>query len=222
MGNLDFSVVWQFRGALLWGLATSLMLSVICAIAGSLIGFMIALGSRSPYRALRWCLSLYVEVLRGAPVLITLFWVFFCLPIITGMEINAFWSSFIALSAYMGAITAETFRSALKSIGEDNYDASQALGLSLITRSVYVIAPQVIIRSVPNLLSNVISLFKESALVSAVGMVELMYTAQTISSVTARPIEVLTIAAAMYFVVGYTFSKSISWVEGRLYRRIHA
>jgi polar amino acid transport system permease protein len=222
MSNLDFSVVWHFRSALLEGLLTSLLLSGLCALFGTILGFVVALGHGSPHRAVRWSLGLYVEVMRGTPVLITLFWVFFCLPIITGMEISAFWSSFIALTIYMGAITSESFRSALKSISQDNYDASQALGLSRLTRSIYVIAPQAVIRSIPNILSNVISLFKESALVSAVGMVELMYTAQTISSVTARPIEVLTVAAVLYFVVGYTFSKLISSAERRLYKRVHA
>ncbi|MFC7397366.1 amino acid ABC transporter permease [Chelatococcus sp. GCM10030263] len=219
MGNLDFSIVWEFRDALAYGLMTSLLLSAICAMAGTVLGFFVALCQQSPVRPLRWVAMLYVEVLRGAPTLITLFWVFFCLPIILGVEINAFWSSIIALTLYMGAITSESFRSSLKSIGQDQYDASNALGLAPTTRTAFIVAPQAVIRAIPNILSNVISLFKESTLVSAVGMVELMYTAQTISNVTARPIEILTAVALIYFVIGYGFSLAVSWVETRVRAR---
>jgi polar amino acid transport system permease protein len=222
MSGLDFSVVWKFRDALAYGLMMSLLLSAICSAAGTVLGFFIALCQQSPFRIVRWAAALYVEVLRGAPTLITLFWVFFCLPIILGVEINAFWSSIIALTLYMGAITSESFRSALKSIGQDQYDASNALGLAPATRTLHVVAPQAVIRAIPNILSNVISLFKESTLVSAVGMVELMYTAQTISNITARPIEILTAVALIYFVIGYLFSWAVSWVELRIRARVQS
>jgi len=222
MDNLDFSVVWKFRDALAWGLMMSLLLSGICSLAGTVLGFFIALCQQSRFRAVRWAAALYVEVLRGAPTLITLFWVFFCLPIILGVEINAFWSSIIALTLYMGAITSESFRSSMKSIGQDQYDACNALGLAPATRTFYVIAPQALIRAIPNILSNIISLFKESTLVSAVGMVELMYTAQSISNITARPIEILTAVALIYFVIGYGFSWVVSSVELRIRARVQS
>lgn len=222
MTSFDFSVVWKFRDALAWGLAMSVVLSVICSLAGTFLGFWIALAQQSSLRTVRWASALYVEVLRGAPTLITLFWVFFCLPIILGIEIKAFWSSIIALTLYMAAITAESFRSALKSIGQDQYDACNALGLSAVTRTFYVVAPQALIRAIPNILSNTISLFKESTLVSAVGMVELMYTAQTISNITARPIEILTAVALIYFVVGYVLSQCVSALEWRIRARVQS
>jgi len=86
----------------------------------------------------------------------------------------------------------------------------------------YVIAPQTLIRAIPNLMSNLVSLFKESALVSAVGVVELMYTAQNVSNVTARPVEVLTTAALIYFVIGWILTRLVNRVEDRLLSKIAA
>jgi polar amino acid transport system permease protein len=222
MDNLDFSPLWQFRDALMKGLLISLELSVICAVLGTAFGFFIAIGRQSHIRPLRAVMGLYVEVLRGTPVLVTLFWVFFCLPIILRFELGTFESSVIAMTLYMAAVTSESFRSALKSVSQDQFDACNALGLGPLVQSVYVIAPQALIRAIPNLLSNTVSLFKESALVSAVGLVELMFTAQNIATSTERPVEVLTAAALIYFVIGFGLTRIVNRVEARILSRVGA
>ncbi len=220
MATFDFSFLLGYWQTLLRGLLTSLELSVLCVVIGVPLGFFISLGRASQSRLLRAFTSFYVEVIRGTPVLILLFWVFFCLPLLLGIDIGTWPSSILALSAYMAAVSSESFRGALKSVGRDQYDVCEALGLSRWTRTVNVIAPQAIIRAIPTLLSNVVSLFKESALVSAVGMVELMYVGQNISNSTAHPIEVLTAVALIYFVVGFTLTRVVSRAEGRILSRI--
>ncbi|MDG4889914.1 MULTISPECIES: amino acid ABC transporter permease [unclassified Mesorhizobium] len=220
MADLDFSVLVTYRDALLRGLLYSIELTALCGLASLLFGFVISLGRQSSLVPIRWLSSLYVEILRGTPVLITLFWVFFCFPLLFGVEFGPFLSSFIALTLFTSAITSESFRSALKSIGRDQYDACKALGLSAFTQATFVVAPQAVIRAIPNLMSNLVSLFKESALVSAVGVVELMYTAQNISNITARPVEVLTTAALIYFVIGWTLTRLVNVLERRLLFRM--
>ncbi|MCZ7472254.1 MULTISPECIES: amino acid ABC transporter permease [Rhizobium/Agrobacterium group] len=216
MQDLDFSVVLQYGPALLKGLVLTLQITVLCGLASVVFGFLIGVGRKSNVRPVRWACSLYVEVLRGTPVLITLFWVFFCFPIILDVELSPFISAVIALTLYTSAITSESFRAALGSIGQDQHDACKALGLSRFSKMMYVVAPQTIVRAIPNLMSNLVSLFKESALVSAVGVVELMYTAQNISNVTARPVEVLTTAALVYFVIGWVLTRLVNAAETRL------
>ncbi|WP_223565211.1 amino acid ABC transporter permease [Agrobacterium tumefaciens] len=216
MEDLDFSVVLQYGPALLKGLVLTLQITVLCGLASVVFGFLIGVGRKSNVRPVRWACSLYVEVLRGTPVLITLFWVFFCFPIIFDVELSPFISAVIALTLYTSAITSESFRAALGSIGQDQHDACKALGLSRFSKMMYVVAPQTIVRAIPNLMSNLVSLFKESALVSAVGVVELMYTAQNISNVTARPVEVLTTAALVYFVIGWVLTRLVNAAETRL------
>ncbi|RUM24149.1 amino acid ABC transporter permease [Rhizobium vallis] len=222
MQGLDFSVVLNYRDALLKGLLLTVELTVICGILSVVFGFLIGVGRKSGPLPIRWLSTTYVEILRGTPVLITLFWVFFCFPLIFGVEFGAVTSSIIALTLYTSAITSESFRSALSSIGPDQHDACRALSLTPFTKMLYVIAPQTLIRAIPNLMSNLVSLFKESALVSAVGVVELMYTAQNVSNVTARPVEVLTTAALIYFVIGWILTRLVNRVEDRLLSKIAA
>ncbi|WP_211331228.1 ABC transporter permease subunit [Paracoccus pantotrophus] len=120
------------------------------------------------------------------------------------------------------AITSETFRASLRSVGREQMDACVALGLPRAAQIVNVILPQAVLRAVPTLLSNAVSLFKESALVSAVGMADLMFIGQNISNNTARPVEVLTVVAAIYFVIAFPLTRAVTVVEQKLLRKFSA
>jgi polar amino acid transport system permease protein len=220
MTTLNFAVVLKFQHALLLGLWMTLKLTLICVVLGCALGFLIALARTSKSAWLQGPSSVYVEFFRGTPVLIQLFWVFFCLPLLLGFELSNMASGIIALTLYMGAITSETFRASLKSVGKEQIDACVALGLSPWTRTTNVILPQAVLRAAPTLLSNCISLFKESALVSAVGMADLMFVGQNISNNTARPVEVLTIVALIYFVIAFPLTRLVMVLEQRILKRL--
>lgn len=220
MMPLDFSVVLRFTDALLLGLWTTVQLTLVCVVIGCTWGFLLALARTSDSRILKGLSSIYVEFFRGTPVLIQLFWIFFCLPLIVGVELSNFACGVIALSLYMGAITSETFRAALKTVGREQLDACVALGLPRWTQVTSVVLPQAVLRAVPTLLSNCVSLFKESALVSAVGMADLMFIGQNISNNTARPVEVLTVVAAIYFAIAFPLTRLVTVVERRMLRRL--
>lgn len=217
---LDFSALARFEHAFLLGLWMTLKLTVICILLGSTLGFLIGLARTSGNMALRAASSVYVEFFRGTPVLIQLFWIFFCLPLILGIELSNLTSGVIALTLYMGAITSETFRSSLKSIGSEQLDACVALGLPRTVQITNVILPQAVLRAIPTLLSNCVSLFKESALVSAVGMADLMFVGQNISNSTARPVEVLTIVALIYFAIAFPLTRAVSVLERRVLAKL--
>ena len=216
----DFAIVLKFQPALLLGLWMTIKLTLICVLLGCALGFVLALARTSKSAALRGVSGVYVEFFRGTPVLIQLFWIFFCLPLLLGFELSNMTSGIIALTLYMGAITSETFRSSLKSVGQEQLDACVALGLSPWTRTTSVILPQAVLRAAPTLLSNVVSLFKESALVSAVGMADLMFVGQNISNNTARPIEVLTVVALIYFVIAFPLTRAVTVLEQRILKRL--
>lgn len=217
---LDFSILLRFEHALLLGLWTTIKLTVICIVLGCSLGFLVGLARTSRSMALRAISGAYVEFFRGTPVLIQLFWIFFCLPLILGVELSNLASGVIALTLYMGAITSETFRASLKSIGPEQMDACVALGLSRKVQVVNVVLPQAVLRAIPTLLSNCVSLFKESALVSAVGMADLMFVGQNISNNTARPVEVLTVVALIYFVIAFPLTRAVSLIEGRILKKL--
>jgi polar amino acid transport system permease protein len=218
--SLDFSVLARFEHALLLGLLTTLQLTAVCILLGCSLGFLVGLARTARSKALRFVSGVYVEFFRGTPVLIQLFWIFFCLPLILGVELSNFISGVIALTLYMAAITSETFRASLKSIGPEQADACVALGLPRRVQVTSVILPQAVLRAIPTLLSNCVSLFKESALVSAVGMADLMFVGQNISNNTARPVEVLTVVALIYFVIAFPLTRAVTLIEGRILKKL--
>ncbi|KLK91494.1 amino acid ABC transporter permease [Microvirga vignae] len=218
--ELDFSIVARFQNALALGLWTTIQLTLICIVLGCALGFLIGLARTSRSAVVRAVSSVYVEFFRGTPVLIQLFWIFFCLPLILGVELPNFASGIIALTLYMGAITSETFRASLKSVGREQLDACIALGLPRRVQVTSVILPQAVLRAIPTLLSNCVSLFKESALVSAVGIADLMFIGQNISNNTARPVEVLTIVALIYFIIAFPLARAVSLVERRILAKL--
>ncbi len=217
--NLDFTVVLSYWQALLQGLALTLVFTVGCAIMGSLCGFLLSLLRTSGSRWLSVPAGLYVELFRGTPLLIQLFWVFFCFPVVFGIDIAPYVSVLLALTLYMAAITSETFRGALKSIPGEQHDACVALGLASWNKTVFVVFPQALLRGIPPLLSNVVSLFKESALISSVGIADLMFVGQNISNSTARPVEFLSAVAVIYFLVAFPLTRLVGVVETRMLRR---
>lgn len=218
--SLDFSVLLRFQEALALGLWTTVKLTLICIVLGCSLGFLVGLARTAPNAIVRGIASVYVEFFRGTPVLIQLFWIFFCLPLILGIELSNLASGVIALTLYMGAITSETFRASLKSVGREQMDACIALGLPRRVQVTNVILPQAVLRAIPTLLSNCVSLFKESALVSAVGMADLMFVGQNISNNTARPVEVLTIVALIYFAIAFPLTRAVTLVEGRILKKL--
>ncbi|EJC75489.1 amine acid ABC transporter, permease protein, 3-TM region, His/Glu/Gln/Arg/opine family [Rhizobium leguminosarum bv. trifolii WSM2012] len=218
--TLDFSILLRFEHALLLGLWMTIKLTVICIVLGCSLGFLVGLARASGNLALRAVSGGYVEFFRGTPVLIQLFWIFFCLPLLLGVELSNLASGVIALTLYMGAITSETFRASLKSIGREQLDACVALGLPRSAQVVNVVLPQAVLRAIPTLLSNCVSLFKESALVSAVGMADLMFVGQNISNNTARPVEVLTVVALIYFIIAFPLTRAVSLIEGRILKKL--
>ncbi|MCK8663889.1 amino acid ABC transporter permease [Pseudomonas azerbaijanoccidens] len=217
--NLDFTVVFSYWQALLQGLALTLVFTVGCAILGSLCGFVLSLLRASNSRWLSVPAGLYVELFRGTPLLIQLFWVFFCFPVVFGVDIPPYLSVLLALTLYMTAITSETFRGALKSIPGEQHDACVALGLASWNKTVFVVFPQALLRGIPPLLSNVVSLFKESALISSVGIADLMFVGQNISNSTARPVEFLSAVAVIYFLVAFPLTRLVGVIEARMLRR---
>lgn len=217
--NLDFTVVLSYWQALLQGLALTLAFTVGCAILGSLCGFLLSLLRASRRRWLSVPAGLYVELFRGTPLLIQLFWVFFCFPVVFGLDVPPYVSVLLALTLYMTAITSETFRGALKSIPGEQHDACVALGLASWNKTIFVVFPQALLRGIPPLLSNVVSLFKESALISSVGIADLMFVGQNISNSTARPVEFLSAVAVIYFLVAFPLTRLVGVIETRMLRR---
>ncbi|MEK8025940.1 amino acid ABC transporter permease [Pseudaquabacterium rugosum] len=217
--HVDFSAVIPYWFVLLKGLGLTLAFTLSCAVLGSLAGFVLSLLRQSPKGWLRTATTAYVEFFRGTPLLIQLFWVYFCFPAVFDIQVSPYASVVLALVLYMAAITCETFRGSMKSISSDQHDACVALGLSPHVKMLHVIFPQALLRSVPPLLSNCVSLFKESSLISAVGVADLMFVGQSISNSTAKPLEFLTTVGLIYFLIAFPLTRGVTLIESRYLKR---
>jgi polar amino acid transport system permease protein len=219
MMKFNFLFLVEYIQPVFAGLALTVELTVASSIAGIVLGFIASLLRTYGTIPVRAVVTGYVEVFRGTPLLVQLFWFFFCLPLLLHVDIGVRAASLTTLSLYMGAITCETFRGSLASIGKEELDACVALGLGRMTRITHIVLPLTFIRAMPTLLSNVVSLFKESALVSALGMADLMFVSQNIANTSARPVEVLTTTALIYFAVAFPLTRCVSGIERKVLQR---
>ncbi len=156
----------------------------------------------------------YVSVFRGTPALIQLFVLYFGGPQV-GINLDPFAAGVIGLGVNIGAYMTETIRGALLSVDRGQAEAARSLGLSRFQAVRKVVLPQAARLMIRPLGVNAIALIKGSALVSAISVVELTYTAQRYIGSTYKPFEMFAIAAALYLLVIHATARAIAWVDGR-------
>ena len=211
-----FDLVLRWLGFLLLGIQYTIILTGISVGAGMVIGLLVAASRMSPSRVLRWAAVAYLDVFRSIPPFVLLLWFFYCIPIITGLQMSALVSAGVALALIAGAFLAETIRAGIQSIERGQAEAGMVVGM--VPSQVYrrIILPQALVRMLPPLISTVISMTKASALASIVGVAELMWQGNALIQWTFRPVETLTIVAAVYFVLTYPQTLLAEY----LYRRL--
>ncbi|RLE59887.1 MAG: amino acid ABC transporter permease [Thermoprotei archaeon] len=191
-------------------LAQGLTITFYVSIVSFLIGLTIA-SALTPLRVfLRPSLSLviksYIEVFRGTPLLVQLFIIYFGLPSL-GVKFDPLTAGIIALSLNSSAYQAEILRSSIKAIPESQYHSAEALGMSTVQVYRYVILPQAIRAAIPALVNEVVTLVKESSLVSIIGVAELTRRGEYIVASTFRALEAYIAVAVVYLVVCIAMSQ---------------
>ncbi|TMJ03873.1 MAG: amino acid ABC transporter permease [Bacillati bacterium ANGP1] len=206
--------LWIAFPALLRGLAVTLELSAVVIVLGSTIGYLGGLSLEYGPKPLWAAVRVYVDTLRGIPVLVLLFAVFYGLPIV-GIQIGAFGAGVVALSVFAGAHMTEVVRGGIASIPRTQGDAAKAIGLQFWERLRWVILPQAVRRILPPWVNTAVELVKGSSLVSLIGVVELLLATQQVVGRTFIVIPTYTLAGLMYFVVNYGISRLGALVERR-------
>lgn len=200
-------------GPLLQGMIITLKISAISMVLAFLIGLVTALFRLSESLAARTLARLYLEIIRNTPLLIQIFFIYFVLGPVIGLE--RFSSAVLALSLFEGAYASEIFRSGILSIHRGQTEAAQSLGLSTFATYRHVILPQAIRNILPPLTSQAVSLIKDSALVSTIAIYDLTMQAQALISETYLTFEIWFTVAALYLAVTVTLSCCISVMEKR-------
>ncbi|MEE6164373.1 MULTISPECIES: amino acid ABC transporter permease [unclassified Mycolicibacterium] len=210
--------------ALLWqGALVTIQICTLSVLFGGALGIAIGLMSTGTVRALRWVTALYVAVIRGVPVLLVIFFVYFGIPLLApGSSLSEYWAAVIALSVFASAYIGELVRGSIQAIPRGQFEAAEALGLSYAQRMRWVILPQAARVIVPPGVGFLVVLIKDSSLVAVIGLIELTRAGNVVSSLTADPITTYLIVGAGYFVICYALSALARRYERRLGFRVKA
>lgn len=203
-------------GPLLIGLIMTLKISFVSIIIALIIGFITGLMRISDNPLLRNLAITYIELIRGTPLLVQIFIVYFFIGTVFNM--TRFVAGAFALAVFEGAYIAEIIRAGIQSISKGQTEASLALGMNYFQIMRYIIMPQAIKRVLPALAGQFISLVKDSSLLSIISITELTKAGREIASSTFSPFEVWFSVAALYFIMTYTLSLLDRYIERRLAR----
>jgi len=201
---------------LLSGLTTTIYISVISIFISMIIGVIVALPSLSNNKFLTYFNIGYVEIVRAIPLLVLILWVYYGLPIMTGLSFSAFTSGIIALSISESAFQAEIFRAGINSIKKAQWEAGSSLGLNFFKRLRLVIMPQAIKNILPALGNQFVYVLKMSSLVSIIGIGDLTRKANELVVTTYRPLEIYTFLILEYLVLILIVSYFVRKLEKRL------
>lgn len=197
------------------GLALSLILAVLGIALAIPVGLLFGIGRTTQLPFIRGISTVYIELFRGLPLIAVIFWFFLFLPMVLG-EGTQFWAVVLALSLFSGAYVAEIVRAGIQSLPKGQAEAARASGLSGTQAMLYVILPQAINSMIPPLVGQFISLFKDTSLVSIIGMIELTGAAKiTGNRVVVASFEIYLAVALLYFVFAFMLSRLARQLETR-------
>ncbi|MFM0174874.1 amino acid ABC transporter permease [Paraburkholderia sediminicola] len=209
------SLLVQSLPVLAQGAVLTVKFAVLSMIFGLIAGAVLALMGVSHNRVLNWIARIYVSVMRGTPLLVQIFVIYYGLPSF-GISLDPTPAGVIALSANVAAYLSESMRGAILGIHKGQWLAAYSLGLSRRQTLRYVIAPQALHIAVPSLSNSLISLIKDTSLVSVITVTELLRSAQEIIASTYQPLPLYLAAAAVYWVLCQVLESVQRWYERRL------
>lgn len=208
---------WQDLEALARGAVWTITLCATSGALGTLIGMVLGLAATSPLRIARWIAAIFVNFVRGIPLLIIVFFAYFGVPLLfPAVSLPAFATAVIAMTVFASAYLAEIFRGSINAVPAGQWDAASALGLNYYKKFRYVILPQAMRIVGPPAVSFLIALIKDSSLVTVIGFVELTHAGTIVSNLTANPILTYSVVAAFYLVICYGVSRFGRWYERRI------
>ncbi|GAB6153849.1 cystine ABC transporter permease [Desulfosporosinus burensis] len=212
--NLDFSIILKYLPYMLQGAGLTIELAVLGIAFGILIGLVTALLKIS-HTPLRFIAHFYIWLIRGTPLLVQLFLIYFGLPQL-GITLSAFSSSVLGLGINSGAYLAEVFRGGIEAIPKGQTEASSSLGMGKFLTMRRIIFPQALRIALPSLGNQFIISLKDSSLCSVITMSELLQTSQRFASVTFASLEFYTAAALLYLLMTTVLSAALRSLEWRL------
>lgn len=216
MYKWDFTPVLANADLLVQGLVNTLKVTGTALSCGLVLGLALALMRLSTRRVASWPAGFVIEVFRTTPPLVQLFWFFFALPLIIGVEMTPFMAAAVTFSIQSAAFFAEVFRAGIVSIERGQWDGARAIGMTHSQALRRIILPQAMKRMIPAFMERAIELMKTTTLVATIAYADLLFAANEIAQKTFRPLETFTVVALIYFVIITAFSVVARRLERRL------
>ncbi|WP_027624428.1 amino acid ABC transporter permease [Clostridium lundense] len=214
---MDMNLLKEIAPILLKASGKTIELTIISVILGSLIGIIVALLKLSKNKVIYAVASFYTWIIRGTPMLLQLFFFYYGLPFM-GIELEPMTAAIIGLSLNSGAYMAEIIRGGILAVDKGQFEACKALGFTYGQTMTRVVLPQTVKVLIPPVGNEFITMLKDTSLVSAIAMEELMRAAQQIYSANFRPMEPFFIAACIYLALTTVFTTLFAIWEKKVSR----
>jgi polar amino acid transport system permease protein len=210
--TLDFSAIAPYLHMLLTGAKVTIQASLLSVIFGALLGIFVGALRVVPVTPIRSIAATYIYIIRGTPLLIQLFLIYFGLPSL-GLNLNAFTAGIIGLSINSSGYVGEIVRGGIEAVPKGQWEASKVLGLSYLKTMRFIILPQAIRNMLPAIGNEFVTLIKESSLLSTLAITELTMVGQQVRSVTYASFETFIVVGIIYLVLTSVTSFSLQYVE---------
>ncbi|AJC82749.1 ectoine/hydroxyectoine ABC transporter permease protein EhuD (plasmid) [Rhizobium etli bv. phaseoli str. IE4803] len=213
----DWEFVWQIMPTLLEGFKITILATVLGAAVAMVAGLALAIARRSPVAAISRTVGFVSEFIRGTPLLVQLYFIFYVLPDI-GIRLSPLTAGVIGIGIHYATYTAEVYRAGIENVSRGQWEAAKATNLTTRQAWIHVILPQAIPPMIPALANYFIAMFKETPLLSAITVLELMNQAKSIANSNYRYIEPMTLVGVFFLVISLVSVVGLRWLEERYAR----
>jgi len=210
----DWDFVRQIMPTLLEGLRLTLLISLLAAAVAAVLGLVFAIARRSSLKAIALPVRALVAFIRGTPLLVQLYFIFYVLPDL-GIVLSPLVAGVIGMGLHYATYTAEVYRAGIENVPRGQWEAARATNLSLRQAWVHVIIPQAVPPMIPALANYLIAMFKETPLLSAITVLELMNQAKSVANSSYRYIEPMTLVGVFFLAISLVSVVILRWLEHR-------
>lgn len=212
---MNFEFIWRFMPYLLVGAKNTLYISLVTLVFITILGILGALGRTSNIKPLKYLITAFVEVARNTPEVVQIFFVFFALPRI-GVKVPPLTAGLIAVTFFGTGYFIEVFRAGIEAVHKNQIEAAKSLGMTNTQLIIYVVLPQAIKISLPSAVGYLIFILKMSAVLHAIGIVELTFVATDVIATYFHPFEMFFAIAVLYLIMVW----GIAWIGSILEKRL--
>lgn len=221
------SIFNKYQKLFLSGVETTLILSLITVMLGTVFGTICALLKRSKIKPISWLVSAYIEIFRSTPLMVQVMIIYFGAATF-GWKLNVsfisdfnglFWG-LTALVLNSSAYVAEIVRGGINAVDAGQTEAARSLGMTSGQAMWLVVLPQALRNILPSLMNEFVAIIKETSIVSVVGISEIMFRAKDVISISYRTLEPYVIASILYFIIVFPLSKIVAYLERRLNKSV--